>query len=108
MLRDASRPFSASRRRQHRPVSYEAVENQRTRGVELLKQLVVLSSQLGPFRKLVLAARCVELVPHAEVLRLELALLGRGLGRRHGEVVDQCPELYISVSVLVCGPIPRG
>lgn len=65
----------------------------RTRVFQLLEQFVVLSPELGPFGKLVLAACCVELPSHLEVIGLHLALLGCGFGRRDWEVVVCCPEL---------------
>lgn len=65
----------------------------RTLLLKLLEQLVVLSAQLRPLGKLVLAARGLELPLDLEVLCLHLALLGRRLGRRDGEEVYKRPEL---------------
>lgn len=42
----------------------------RTLGLKLLEQLVVLSTELGPFRKLILAAGCVQLGSYFKVLSL--------------------------------------
>lgn len=69
----------------------------RTLFLELFEQLVVLAADLGPFGKLVLAAGGIELAADAHVLCLRLALLGGGLGRRNGEVVDGCPDLIFDV-----------
>ncbi|KAJ3529347.1 hypothetical protein NM208_g9799 [Fusarium decemcellulare] len=58
---------------------------------KLLEQLVVLSAQLCPLGKLILAARSVEVSSDLEVFSLDLALLGCRLGRRRGahQVVDR-------------------
>lgn len=63
----------------------------RTRLVKLLDELVVLATQLGPFGKLVLAARGVELTADLEVVGLEDSLLAGGLGGRDREEVDERP-----------------
>lgn len=63
----------------------------RTGCLELLKELVVLAPQLCPLCKLVLAACGVHLSAGGEVLSLQFALLGGGVGGRHGEVVDERP-----------------
>lgn len=70
----------------------------RTRRVELLEQLVVLPPHLGPFCKLVLTARRIEIPPGLQILGLELALLSGSFRRRNGQVVYQCPELEAAVS----------
>ncbi len=44
----------------------------------------MLAANLGPFRKLVLAAGAVELAADFEVFGLRLALLGGHLGCRNG------------------------
>lgn len=65
----------------------------RTRCFELLEELVVLAPQLCPLCKLILAARGVHLPPHSKIIGLDFSLLGGGFGRRHGEEVDEGPEL---------------
>jgi hypothetical protein len=57
---------------------------QRTRRIQLFNQLVMLAAQLGPFGKLVLATRSVELPADLEVICLELPLFAGGLGCREG------------------------
>lgn len=51
----------------------------------------MLPAELGPFSKLVLAARRRQLASHPEVFGLRFALLGRGLGGRYGEEVEKRP-----------------
>lgn len=65
----------------------------RTRCLKLLEELVVLAPQLCPLCKLVLAARGIHLPPHSKIIGLDFSLLGGGFGGRHGEEVDEGPEL---------------
>lgn len=62
--------------------------------VKLLEFFVVLSTQLGPFRKLVLAARGAHFATDLEIFCLECALLRGSFGRGNREVVDQRPDLH--------------
>lgn len=64
----------------------------------------MLATNLGPFRKLVLAAGGVELAADLEVLSLCLALFSGSLGGRDGEVVDGCPNLHFA---LLLALVPR-
>lgn len=70
-----------------------AISEVHTRCLKLLEQLVVLAPQLCPLCKLVLAAGGVHLAPHGQIIGLDFSLLGGGLGGRHGEEVDEGPEL---------------
>lgn len=71
----------------------------RTLLLEVLKQLVVLPTKLGPFRKLVLAARGSQLSAHCEVFFLPRPLLGKLLRYREGEGGGDAPDLEEIVSV---------
>lgn len=74
----------------------------RTLLLKILKQLVVLPTKLGPFRKLVLAARGSQLSAHVEVLFLLRPLLGKLLRYREGERGGDAPDLEgVRVSVLL-------
>lgn len=68
-------------------------ERLRTGCLEPLELLIVLAPQLCPLCKLVLAACGVHLSAGGEVFGLQFSLFGGGLGGRHGEVVDEGPEL---------------
>jgi hypothetical protein len=65
----------------------------RTLLLEILKQLVMLPTKLGPFRKLVLAARGSQLSPYFEVLFLLRPLLGELLRYREREGGGDAPGL---------------
>lgn len=52
--------------------------------------------QLGPLRKLVLAARRIQLFPTLQVLLLKLALLGDSAREFGREGVEDVPELFFA------------
>lgn len=66
--------------------------------IKLLQQLVMLTTQLGPSRKLVLATGSVQLASFLEIFGLKPALLSGSFGRRYREEVDQGPYLITKVS----------
>lgn len=49
--------------------------------------------ELCPFRKLILAARSIELLSYLQELSLQLSLLSRGLGCRGWQKSVQIPQL---------------
>lgn len=59
--------------------------------LKLLQELVVCPSQPGPFRKLILAARRIQLPPAAEVFLLQRAMLGLFSRERCGNRAEQTP-----------------
>lgn len=72
----------------------------RTLLLEILKQLVMLPTKLGPFRKLVLAARGSQLSAYFEVLFLLRPLLGELFRYREREGGGNAPDLEDSCQFL--------
>lgn len=70
-----------------------------TRFVQLFQHLIMLPTYLGPFCKLVLTARCVELSSQLQKLSLQLTLLGCSLGRWCRQAIVKVPKLDVSVEV---------
>lgn len=62
----------------------------------------MLPAEFGPFRKLVLAARGVELLPQREVLLLHLFRRGGLLRRLRRKRDIYCPELHGDHGVSSC------
>ena len=95
LLRVASREASGERPCQYLP-ERGGLPARRTLLLELLNQLVVMPSQLGPLGKLILAAGSIQVSPGLEEILLELPLLGIVLGQLGREGVDDGPKLDLA------------
>ena len=97
LVRDASSAASGTQPRQQRDEMRREREKKnvglRTLLLQLVQQLVMMPPQLGPFCKLVLTARSVQVSAALEKLLLKLTLLGKVSGELCWEGSQDGPEL---------------